>query len=285
MAAYSDIWYPSADGRLRLYARDYGGSGVPVLCLHGLTRNSADFDSIACHLSSRYRIISVDQRGRGKSEWDDVPLNYNPAIYVQDMFRLMAELSLMRVAVIGTSLGGLMAMIMGSMAPQAIMGMVINDVGPELDPVGLKRIAGYTGKGVVVSSWAEAAARAREVNGVAFPDYGEDDWLAFAQRTYETRPDGSIAPAYDPAIAQAFAPVEGAPAMDLWPMWDALEALPILAVRGELSDLLSPETFANMCVRHTGMKAVTVARVGHAPMLDEPQAVAAIEDFLKGLTP
>ncbi|ESQ74092.1 alpha/beta fold hydrolase [Asticcacaulis sp. AC402] len=287
-AIYSDIWYQSADTRLQLYARDYkalgGGSGMPVLCMHGLTRNSADFEWIAAHLAKTYRVISVDQRGRGKSQWDDQPANYAPGVYVQDMFKLLAELGITRTAIIGTSMGGLMAMIMGSFAPQAIAGMVINDVGPELDPAGLKRIAGYTGKGIAVATWQDAAARARETNAVAFPDYHDDDWLAFARRTYEVRHDGSIAPAYDPAIAQAFATPEPTVAPpDLWGLWDKLEGLPLLAVRGEISDLLSAHTLKKMGERHAGMKAVTVRNRGHAPMLDEGEAVTAIETFLQGL--
>ena len=289
-AAYSDIWYQSADTRLKLYARDYGGTGMPVLCMHGLTRNSADFEWIAAYLAKRYRVISVDQRGRGKSQWDDQPGNYNPGMYVQDMFKLMGELGLARTAIIGTSMGGLMAMIMGAMAPQAVIGMVINDVGPEIDPVGLKRIAGYTGKGVVVSSWAEAALRAKDVNGIAFPNYRDEDWLDFARRTYEVDAQGLIKPAYDLAIAKAFAPpdpdAEPAPAVappDLWGMWDALEGLPILTVRGELSDLLSAQTLEKMAERHAGMAQATITGRGHAPMLDEGEAVMAIDQFLMKL--
>ncbi|ESQ90201.1 alpha/beta hydrolase [Asticcacaulis sp. AC460] len=284
--SYSDIRYQSADTRLTLYARDYGGSGMPVLCMHGLTRNSADFEWIAGHLSTRYRVISVDQRGRGKSQWDDQPAHYTPGVYVQDMFKLLGDLGIPRAALIGTSMGGLMGMIMGAFAPQMVIGMVINDVGPEIDPAGLARIASYTGRGVAVTTWEDAAARAKETNGVAFPDYHDDDWLAFARRTYEVRPDGTIAPAYDPAISQAFATPEPTVAPpDLWGMWDKLEGLPILAVRGEISDLLSAETLKQMGERHAGMQAVTVRNRGHAPMLDEGEAVTAIETFLEGLVP
>lgn len=295
--AYSDIWYDSSDARLKLYARDYGiknthTSRMPVLCMHGLTRNSADFGAIAGHLASRYRVISVDQRGRGNSAWDDQPANYNPGIYCQDMFKLMGDLGLTRTAIIGTSMGGIIGMIMGAMAPQAVIGMVINDVGPELDPVGLARIAGYTGKGAVVSGWDEAALRAREVNGIAFPDYDHQDWLDFARRTYAVDARGIIAPAYDPAIANAFKapdpspdtpPAQAVAPPDMWGLWDGLEGLPILAVRGAISDLLSAETLERMAERHPGMQAVTVPNRGHAPMLDEPVAVAAIDAFLETL--
>ncbi len=290
MARYSDIYYDSADLRLKLYARDYGRpsqNALPVLCMHGLTRNSADFEWLADHLASDYWIISVDQRGRGKSAWDDQQANYSPAVYVQDMFKLMGELSLTKVALIGTSMGGIMAMIMGAMAPQVIAGLVINDVGPELDPSGLARIAGYTGKGKPVETWEEAGARCAETNSVAFPDFTPADWLMFAKRTYSVTNEGRLAPAYDPAISNAFAPTAPdtppvAPP-DLWGMWDALKALPTLSIRGGISDLLSAETVTKMEARHSGLAVVTVPDRGHAPMLDEPVAVTAIDSFLSKL--
>ena len=285
MTGYSDIYYDSADGRLKLYARDYGGDGVSVLCMHGLTRNSADFESIAAHLSGLgYRVISADQRGRGKSDWDPEPANYTPGIYCGDMLKLMQHLGIARAVLLGTSMGGLMAMILGVMAPQTVLGMIINDIGPQIDKAGLDRIAGYTGKGKPVETCADAAERARETNAVAFPDYGEADWLAFARRTYAETADGKLAPAYDPAISNAFATPQPAVAPpDLWGMWDKLEGLPVLSIRGGISDLLSAETVAQMGDRHQGMIAVTVPGHGHAPMLDEPVAVAAIEVFLSSL--
>lgn len=284
MHAHTDIFHDSADKRLRLYARDYGGPGVPVLCMHGLTRNSADFADLARHLSPRYRVIVPDVRGRGKSAWDDQPANYLPPVYVQDMFGLLAELGIARAVLIGTSMGGLMAMIMAALGPQMVAGMVLNDVGPELDPAGLKRIASYTGKGKPVATWADAAAAARAINEVAFPHYGDDDWMAFARRLFIEK-DGAPVLAYDPAIANAFAPAKEAtdppaPPADLWPLWDKIADIPVLSIRGELSDLLNPDTVAQMQARHRGMTAVTVPGVGHAPMLDEPAALAAIDAFL-----
>ena len=278
-----DIFHRSADDRLELYARDYGGDGLPVLCMHGLTRNSADFAGLAAHLSPRYRVIVPDVRGRGRSQWDDQPANYVPPVYVQDMFVLLKRLDVERAALIGTSMGGLMAMIMAALAPQMVAGMVLNDVGPELDPAGLKRIASYTGKGKPVATWAEAAEAARAINGVAFPHYGDDDWMAFARRLYVER-DGVPVAAYDPAIAQAFVPQDPpAPPVDLWPLVDKISDIPVLSIRGELSDLLAPDTMAQMRARHPGMVAVTVPGVGHAPMLDEPAAVSAIDTFLEKL--
>ena len=282
MVGYTDIIYDSSDARLKLYARDYGGAGMPVLCMHGLTRNSADFEWIATHLSGLgYRVIAVDQRGRGKSAWDPEPVYYTPAVYCGDMLKLLGQLGITRSVLIGTSMGGLMAMIMGVMAPQAVIGMVINDIGPEIDKTGLDRIASYTGKGKPVATWADAAERAKETNGIAFPDYHDNDWLDFARRTYAMNADGQLAPAYDPAISNAFAtPQPTVAPPDLWGLWDKLEGLPILSIRGGISDLLSADTVTKMGERHAGMTAVTVRNRGHAPMLDESEAVIAIEAFL-----
>lgn len=283
MASYSDFYYDSHDLRVKLYARDYGGDGMPVICMHGLSRNSADFEVIAPHLAERYRVIAVDQRGRGKSGWDTEPANYTPALYVQDMFKLMGDLGIARAALIGTSMGGIMAMIMGMIAPQAVIGMVLNDVGPKIDVKGLERIKSYVGKSPPISSWSDAAARAKQTNDVAFPDYSDADWLAFARRTYHER-DGLPVSSYDPGISGAFdpdGPVVAPP--DMWGIWDTLKAIPVLGVRGGLSDLLSEETFGRMMETHPGMRAVTVANRGHAPMLDEPEALSAIDAFLADL--
>lgn len=289
MTGYSDIGYQSSDARLRLYARDYGipaeAGAQAILCLHGLTRNSADFHDLALHLNDRYRVISVDQRGRGLSHWDPEPVHYQPAIYVQDMLALMDYLALKRVIVIGTSMGGLMAMIMGAAYRDRLIGAVINDIGPEVDPVGLARIAGYAGKTRPAASWAEAAELARLVNATAFPDYGPDDWMAFARRTYADGPDGVPVLAYDPQIARGLQANTDAPVVppDLWPLWDSLEGLPMLAIRGGLSDLLSAETFRQMQARHAGLRTLTLANRGHAPMLNEPEAITAIDAFLADL--
>lgn len=283
MSAYSDVYYDSHDLRVRLYARDYSGHGMPVICMHGLSRNSTDFEVIAPRLAECYRVITVDQRGRGKSGWDTEPANYSPALYVQDMFKLMGELGIARAALIGTSMGGIMAMIMAMIAPQAMIGMVINDVGPEIDVKGLERIKSYVGKSPPITSWADAAARAKQTNAVAFPDYSDDDWLAFARRTYHER-DGIPVSSYDPGISGAFdpdGPVVAPP--DMWGIWETLKEIPVLGVRGELSDLLSEATFGRMLETHPGMRAVTVANRGHAPMLDEPEAISAIEAFLADL--
>ncbi|MCB2066258.1 MAG: alpha/beta hydrolase [Erythrobacter sp.] len=280
---YREHRYASACGRLTLFARDYGGTGKPVLMMHGLTRNSGDFEGLAQHLAGQYRLVVPDQRGRGLSDYDPVPGNYRPDTYAKDMFALLASLDIERPALIGTSMGGLMAMVMNAMAPESFPAIAFNDVGPVLDPAGLARISSYAGVGGPMANWAAAAQACAATNAEAFPDYGPADWQAWARRTCRELPDGRVEFAYDPAIAQGFADVDDTPQAeaDLWPLWELLGQTPVLALRGALSDLLAPDTLVEMTRRHTGpITAVTVPGRGHAPMLDEPEAVAAITAFL-----
>ncbi|MCJ2182771.1 alpha/beta hydrolase [Novosphingobium sp. 1949] len=278
--------YRSACGRLDLVARDYPATrtGAPVLLLmHGLTRNSADFEPLVAHLAGDYRLIVPDQRGRGLSQWDDDPAQYRPEVYCADMFALLDGLGIASCAVVGTSMGGLMALVMQAMRPGFASAMVFNDIGPVLEAEGLARIQGYVGPGTAMTGWTEAAARCRAINAAAFPDFGAAQWMAFARRTCTQNSDGSVSFAYDPAIAQGVAGEEPSVVpSDLWPLWDALDALPVLVVRGALSDLLGRATLAQMAQRHSGpYSAVEIARVGHAPILDEPAALTAILAFLK----
>lgn len=277
---FSNIIYPSADGRLGLYARDYAGRGPCLLMMHGLTRNSADFDELARHFAGKYRVIVPDQRGRGRSQYEPDPDKYVPVTYCTDMLALLARLQIERPVLIGTSMGGLMAMVMGSMAPTAYRGIVLNDVGPVVDPAGLARISGYVGDAASVTDWTTAAAYCEATNGVAFPHYRSDDWAKFARRLFREDTQGVPRLDYDPAIAAGLAGAKPSAAPDLWPMWDALAPLPILAMRGEHSDILNADTFAEMGRRHAGMQAAVVPGIGHAPMLDEPVAIDAIARFV-----
>jgi pimeloyl-ACP methyl ester carboxylesterase len=182
-------------------------------------------------------------------------------------------------------MGGLMAFLMASLQPSRIAGMVINDIGPEIDPVGLARIQRYVGVAEPVSDWAQAAAQARALNELAFPDYGDDDWLAFARRLYVER-DGVPVLAYDPAIAAGMADPDASQAVppDLWPLFEAISAVPMLVIRGELSDILAPDCVTRMLAIDGDLRVVEVPRVGHAPMLSESVALAAIDDFLADLS-
>lgn len=283
-----DIWYDSADG-LRLHARRYGRRDAPltVLCLHGLTRNHRDFEPLIAHLEADHDIIAVDQRGRGGSAWDPNPENYSPVTYVADMTRLMDRLGLRKVAIIGTSMGGLMAMIMMKTMPRRILGVVMNDVGPTLDKAGIARIAGYVGKSPVAANWQEAADMTATVQGSAFPAYTADQWMGFARRTWVEKAPGQIVLDHDPAIATSLGKIKVTwkSRFLAWRLFDAMKAVPLLIVRGERSDLFSAATAARMIRRHGRASEVVVPGVGHAPILDEPMVVPAIREFLAKLDP
>jgi pimeloyl-ACP methyl ester carboxylesterase len=282
MAEYRSLWFESDDG-LRLHVRDQGPEDAPlaVLCMHGLTRNGADFEALAARLDDRYRVLAPDVRGRGRSDRDPQPANYDVARYVRDTLGIVDELGLDRPLLAGTSMGGLMAMLMVAERPDAFRGLVLNDIGPVLEPAGLERIQGYVGTVEPLATWEDAARAVQAVNGIAFPHYGFDDWLAFARRTWRERDDGRVEPDYDPAISEAVKAGSGAAVPpDLWPVFEALRSLPLLVVRGGISDLLSAETVATMRERKPDMEAVEAAGIGHAPMLDEADVVPALDAFI-----
>ena len=287
------FWTAPGAGGLALHARDYaaaaGPARAPVICLHGLTRNASDFETLAPHLAARGRwVLAVDVRGRGRSAWDPDPSRYVPATYAVDVLALLDALAISRAVFIGTSMGGLTTMVVGAMRPSAVAAAVINDVGPELAPEGLARITGFAGKGDPVQTWPDATAYAERVNRLAFPHYGPAQWQAFARRLFVEK-DGKPVLDYDPAIAKAFAPPpppEGeapppAPAPDLWPLFKGLAGRPLLTVRGGISDLLSPDILRRMREAIPDMAVAEVPDVGHAPMLDEPEALAAIDALLE----
>jgi pimeloyl-ACP methyl ester carboxylesterase len=279
--------YRSADDRLDLFARDYSPPGpgrnrLPLLMMHGLTRNSADFEPLAGHLAGSRRMVVPDQRGRGLSAHDPEAANYRPEVYVQDMWTLLDDLGLERVILIGTSMGGLMAMIMGATRPRRVAGIILNDIGPMVSKEGLDRIQGYVGGSQPMANWQEAAARCQSINGDALQGFRQEDWLAFARRTCVELADGRVAFAYDPGIATAMSGDDPAavPA-DMWPLWDMLAAIPVLVIRGAHSDILSPGTVKEMAQRHwQDFTAIDIPGRGHAPILDEPAALSAIDGFL-----
>jgi len=277
----SDYFYDSSDG-LRLYYRIYPAhrfGGLPVLCLPGLTRNSRDFSALAAHLRSGREVLTPDLRGRGRSAWDPDPSHYQLPTYVHDAWSLMDARGVGRVLVIGTSLGALMGMVMAAMKPERIAGVVLNDAGPEFDPVGIRRIAGYAGKLPPVSSWAEAAAQAKSVYGLALPGLSDEQWLDFARRGYRENAAGVPIPDVDPKISEAIKSPSAAPG-DLWPLYAQIKGVPMLVIRGALSDLLSAAIVARMVREKPDLKQVTVENRGHTPLLDEPECLAAIDTFL-----
>ena len=274
--------WTSCDG-LKLFYRDYPGSDdrPPLLCLHGLTRNSRDFEDFANSYAGRFRVIAVDFRGRGMSERDPQPGRYTPMTYAADVLQLLDELTIDRALFVGTSLGGLVTMLVAAIQPERIAGAILNDVGPDLDPAGLDRIRSYVGKPKRFEGWAQAADYVAEINKGLPASNGPDDWVRAAKRICREE-GGAVILDYDMAIAEAFnrPRPDDAPEFDMWPLYRRLGQVPLLIVRGENSDLLSRETAKAMLDAAPGAQLVTVPGVGHAPELTEPAAVAAIDDFL-----
>jgi pimeloyl-ACP methyl ester carboxylesterase len=283
-APFREVYYASGDG-LRLYARIYEQAGTEapaVLCLPGLTRNSRDFEVLAPHLARRYRVLCPDLRGRGYSERDSSGQSYHPAAYLADILELLQTLSVRRLAIIGTSLGGLLAMMLAASKQDMVAGIVLNDVGPEIDPVGLARIRGYAGKLPPVRTWAEAIMQLQSVHGDAWPGLDPAAWQRLARRSYRENASGNPVLDYDPGVGNALRSAPAQPA-DLWPLWAALGRVPALAIRGELSDILSPATFERMRHEKADLVRQTVAQRGHVPLLDEPDCLPAIDAFLARL--
>jgi len=279
----ADYWFDSEDG-LRLYSRVYAGPAADspvVLCLHGLMRTGADFEELAEHLAPRCRVIVPDVRGRGRSARDAHFSNYQIPVYLKDVRTLLGGLGAPRVSVIGTSMGGLMGMVLAVMQPRLVARLVLNDVGPEVDPRGLARILGYVGKVPPVRSWPEAIAQTRSLYGAAWPDLSDARWEKIARLTYRVNEAGVPEVDADPMIGEAATRSTPGAAPDLWPLWSALAGLPVLALRGAHSDILSAETLARMQRAKPDLKAVTVANRGHAPLLDEPECRMAIDEFLE----
>jgi pimeloyl-ACP methyl ester carboxylesterase len=283
---FAKIDWQSHDG-LRLYSRVYPGPEArapTVLCLHGLTRNSRDFEDLAPHLKRRFRVVAPDLRGRGFSARDPQFQNYQPAVYVQDIVALLDRLEASNVAVIGTSLGGMLAMMLGFGQPGRIAGMVLNDVGPEVDPVGVERIKQYAGRLPPAGSWGVAVAQTQVMFGDAWPDLPEDRWPALARRGFRENAAGVVEVDADPGIGTALRAAAAA-APDLWPLWQALRSVPMLAIRGARSDILSAAVFARMKRENPGLEQLEVANRGHVPLLDEPECVAALDGFLSRILP
>lgn len=283
-AAFADRHWTSRDG-LKLHFRDYPGRAdrPAVLCLPGLTRNARDFADLAARLAGDWRVLCPDLRGRGDSGYAKDSASYNPLQYVEDIGELLDQEGLAQVVAVGTSLGGLMTMILALSAPQRLAAAVLNDIGPVIEEKGLARIRDYVGQTRSFPTWMHAARAMEEAHGAFFPDRSIGDWLDFAKRVMALGGNGRIHFDYDMKIAEPFHRPGGEAPADLWPAFEALRGRPLLLLRGELSDLLSAETLAEMARRVPEAEAVTVPRVGHAPQLDEPAAQAAIDRLLARL--
>ncbi|MGZ3181370.1 MAG: alpha/beta fold hydrolase [Telluria sp.] len=286
MAIYNERIYTSSDG-LRLYARDYpgadGAARLPVICIHGLTRNSADFEEVAPWIAGQgRRVLAVDVRGRGHSQYDANPDHYNPLTYADDVAKLFHDLGIARAVFIGTSMGGIITMTMALKHPKLIAAAVLNDTGPTLSTKGLGRIAGYVGNVARVTSWTEAAEAVRAINESAFPGNTAEDWMKWARRGFEETGPGQLAMRYDPNIALPIKTGKLKPTSLI--ARHAFKKLarkrPTLLLRGTLSDLIEPEQSDWMRAAAPEMQYAEVPNVGHAPMLNEPAALDALRNFL-----
>jgi pimeloyl-ACP methyl ester carboxylesterase len=279
------------DDGVALFCRDYlgpqpiprgsadGPDPMPVLCLPGLTRNSRDFEPLAKHLSQRRRVLTPDLRGRGRSDRDPDWRRYRLDVYVADMVTLLEALAIPQVVVVGTSLGGLVGMFLSAGHRAQVAALVMNDIGPELDPRGMQRIASGMGQVRTASSWEDAVADARAANGFALPGLDEAAWLRFAQAVYREEAPGRIVRDVDPLVGRALVEPQG-PVPDFWAAFATLRDLPMLCLRGDTSDVLSAGTVRRMSETVPGLRAVTIPDRGHAPTLDEPSSRAAIDAFL-----
>jgi len=283
---WEDRWWTAADG-VWLHARDYPGppDRPPLVCLPGLTRNARDFHDLACRLAGAWRVVAVDFRGRGESKPAKDPTSYVPATYVADLEEMLAALDIARFVAVGTSLGGLITMMLAARGRERLAGAVLNDVGPQVEAAGLQRIRGYVGRASSFPTWMHAARALAEANRDVHPGFGVEDWLAMAKRTYRLTQTGKIVLDYDLKIAEPFRTPGGAAPPDLWPALDALRDTPVLILRGERSDVLSPATAARMLEALPHAELVTVPATGHAPTLSEAEAAAGMERLLARVAP
>jgi pimeloyl-ACP methyl ester carboxylesterase len=286
---YSEISYTSDDG-LRLYARDYpaasGPARLPVICIHGLTRNSADFEDVAPWIAAQgRRVLAVDVRGRGNSEYDPQPDRYTLTVYANDVVKLAHDLGIERAVFIGTSMGGLITMTLALRRSALVAAAVLNDVGPTLSERGLARIRGYTGKGEQFTSWQQAADYISGINAVAFPDNSALEWERWARRAFRQEHDGKLAMRYDANIAVPIRAnkLRSTSMAAHFAFRRLARRRPTMLVRGALSDLIEPAQADAMRAAAPRMRYAEVPNVGHAPMLSEPAAQEALRDFLAGV--
>jgi pimeloyl-ACP methyl ester carboxylesterase len=278
---WADRYWQSPDG-LTLHFRDYPGpeDRTPVIVLHGLTRNAREAAATADRIAGERRVIAPDMRGRGMSDYASDSATYNPLHYVADLKALLDQEHIERFVAIGTSLGGLMTMLLALDQPGRIAAAALVDVGPEIDAEGIARIREYVGQGGSFPTWMHAARALQDIHGAVHPQFALDDWLAMAKRLMVLGANGRVAYDYDMRIAEPFNTEAAPPAADLWPAFEALSGRPLVLLRGETSAILSAETAGEMKRRVPGLEVVTVAGTGHAPTLSEPESIAAIDALL-----
>ncbi|MEL7538774.1 MAG: alpha/beta hydrolase [Pseudomonadota bacterium] len=280
MSAYREHRLTNPDG-LSLYAREFGPStGLPLFCLHGLTRNAADFDLLAAALGDAQRLIAIDFRGRARSDRDPQWQRYKPATYVDDVLFQLDALEIPQAVFFGTSLGGLVTMMTAAQAPERIRAAALNDIGPVIEPAGLARIQAYTGQLPPLTSWDDAIEQMRVVYGDGLTDLDDDGWRALAHRSCAEDANGVPYLDFDPNIGRAIREIDMGLG-DPWALFDHLRDIPTLVLRGENSDILGRDTVATMQARKPDLIAVEIPNRAHVPLLNEPTSVAAIREFLE----
>jgi pimeloyl-ACP methyl ester carboxylesterase len=284
---YRPLFISASDG-LNLHVRDYGplaSPATPVVCLPGLARTSYDFHDLGLALSrdakTPRRVLAIDYRGRGLSARDPDPANYDVPTEVGDLLQVLAATGVHEAIFVGTSRGGLITMALGAARPAAIKGVVMNDVGPVIDPKGLIRIRGYIGKLPKPRNYAEAVEILKTTSDRQFPALTDESWMKLARGTWVSK-DGKLEPAYDPALSKGLEALDfEQPLPPLWGLFEALAHAPVLALRGEHSDILSAETLREMAKRHPRFESMTVPGQGHAPLI-EGDVIQRIRAFLDG---
>jgi len=276
-------YFQSSDG-LNIFYRDFGGQndGTPVICLPGLTRNSRDFDDLARYLSNRRRVLTVDFRGRGLSDYDPTWQNYHPLTYVSDVWTLLDLLSIKSVIIVGTSLGGLCAMVMAAQQGERVTGVVMNDIGPEINQAGIDRISEYTGRAAPVTTWEEAAQQTKDIYGEWLPGLNDDDFMRMARRAFREIESDVPRLDMDSNIGRAIREV-GPQKGDPWELYSALRDTPVTLLWGVMSDILTTAIIEKMKAAKSDLEVVPVADRGHVPLLDEPESLAAIDAFLESV--
>jgi pimeloyl-ACP methyl ester carboxylesterase len=283
---FRDLFVSSADG-LKLYARDYGPdleATLPVVCLPGLARTCEDFHELATVLSSDAnhprRVVSVDYRGRGRSDWDRDWRHYDVRIEVNDLIQVLIATGISEAIFVGTSRGGLIAMALGAIKPSLIKAVVLNDVGPVIEGKGVARIKGYVGKLPTPRDFTEAGQMLKQISEAQFPKYTETQWRRLAEGTWRAE-NGRLVLRYDPALMKMLDAIDlGMPLPDLWPLFEGIRQFPVLAIRGANSDMLSAQTLRMMAEVHPALSALTAPEEGHAPAI-EGKLVGAIIEFIR----
>jgi pimeloyl-ACP methyl ester carboxylesterase len=281
---YTSHFISAQDG-LVLHLRSYGDDAsrlTPVVCLPGLARTAADFDSLARELSANdRRVVALDYRGRGLSQWDKNPARYDIMTENADIQAALAAAGVESAVFIGTSRGGVHAMVLAATRPRLIRAAVLNDIGPVIESKGLARIKGYVGKLPQPRDWKDAIDLIKRLASAQFTGLGEAEWEAFARLTFVEK-DGGLVAQYDPALAKGLASIDlTAKIPDLWPQFMGLAHVPLLVIRGANSDLLSIETLAEMTRRHPRCETLTVAGQGHAPLLLDAPTIGWIAAFVE----